>query len=210
MDLLHLRYAHVRSSNRNSSSHNEVNLATVLICIVIMFLLCHSPRLIINVAELIISRSYSACEHWVPPAWFLCLTSFMHWLLIVNSSSSFLIYCFMGQKFKQVLLTKVRRYVMCEHTTLLNTQFSSDNRIKVLLMRSTKVSQSIVWLSPIFQFIHLCSFRFWRITESSPKRNNAANLVREEGDKRTLQTEKNVTSVIKSVTATTNLLESKV
>ena len=37
------RYAHVRS-NRNSSSHNEVNLASVLVCIVIMFLLCHFPR----------------------------------------------------------------------------------------------------------------------------------------------------------------------
>ena len=51
------RYAHVRS-NRNSSSHNEVNLATVLICIVIMFLLCHFPRLIINVAEFIINRTF--------------------------------------------------------------------------------------------------------------------------------------------------------
>ena len=128
MELLHLRYAHVRSSNRNSSSHNEVNLATVLICIVIMFLLCHSPRLVINVAELIISRSYSECEHWMPPAWFLCLSSFMHWLLIVNSSSNFLIYCFMGRKFKQVLLTKIGRCVSTNIKTLTLNLFS-DSRI---------------------------------------------------------------------------------
>ena len=45
----------------------------------------------------------------MPPAWFLCLTSFMHWLLIVNSSSNFIIYCFMGQQFKQVLRKKITR-----------------------------------------------------------------------------------------------------
>ena len=128
MELLHLRYAHVRSSNRNSSSHNEVNLATVLICIVIMFLLCHSPRLVINVAELIITRSYSECEHWMPPAWFLCLSSFMHWLLIVNSSSNFLIYCFMGRKFKQVLLTKIGRCV-CTNLESLALYLFSDSRL---------------------------------------------------------------------------------
>ena len=53
-DLWLVRYAHVRT-NRNSSSTNEVNLATVLICIVIIFLLCHSPRyLCVNCLQRII------------------------------------------------------------------------------------------------------------------------------------------------------------
>ena len=62
----------------------------------------------------------------MPPGWFLCLTrcvfsifhphqsalcSFMHLLLIVNASTNFLIYCFMGNKFKTVLLAMVRELV---------------------------------------------------------------------------------------------------
>ena len=61
--------------------------------------------------------------------------------------------------------------------------------------------------SDYLQFFN--SFRLWRITESGPKRNNAANQIKED-DKRTLQTEKNGTAVVKSATATTNLVESKV
>ena len=32
----------------------------------------------------------------------------MHWLLILNASTNFLIYCFMGNKFKTVLMAMVR------------------------------------------------------------------------------------------------------
>ena len=39
-----IKYAHVRA-NRNSKTNNEMNLAGVLIVIVIVFLLCHFPRL---------------------------------------------------------------------------------------------------------------------------------------------------------------------
>ena len=75
-------------------------------------------------------------------------------------------------------------------------------------MQSNKVSPSIE--SDYLPFFNSFIFRFWRITESGPKRNTAANQVRE-GDKRSSpQTEKNSAGVIKSVTATTNLLESKV
>ena len=74
-------------------------------------------------------------------------------------------------------------------------------------MQSNKVSPSIE--SDYLPFFNSFIFRFWKITESGPKRNTAANQVRE-GDKRSPQTEKNSAGVIKSVTATTNLLESKV
>ena len=35
----------------------------------------------------------------------------MHWLLIVNASTNFLIYCFMGNKFKTVLMSMVRNLI---------------------------------------------------------------------------------------------------
>ena len=36
--------------------------------------------------------------------WFLCVTSFNHWLLIVNASFNFLIYCSVGTNFKEVIV----------------------------------------------------------------------------------------------------------
>ena len=39
-----------------------------------------------------------------PPVWFLCVTSFNHWLLIVNASFNFLIYCSVGTNFKEVIV----------------------------------------------------------------------------------------------------------
>ena len=35
----------------------------------------------------------------------------MHWLLILNASTNFLIYCFMGKKFKTVLISLLRDFV---------------------------------------------------------------------------------------------------
>ena len=106
-----------------------MNLAGILVCIVIVFLCCHFPRLIINCAEFFMTKSIISCPNFIPPAWFLCLTrcvtvseeysplnirnifSLMHWLLIVNASSNFLIYCFMGTKFKTILKENIKRWL---------------------------------------------------------------------------------------------------
>ena len=41
----------------------------------------------------------------------------MHWLLIVNASTNFLIYCFMGNKFKTVLMSMVRDLIKGKEQT---------------------------------------------------------------------------------------------
>ena len=41
----------------------------------------------------------------MPPLWFLCLSSFSSWLLILNASLNFLIYCSVGTGFKEVFAT---------------------------------------------------------------------------------------------------------
>ena len=46
-----LRFAHRRSHRNNSCHHNEMNLSVVLVCIVMVFLVCHVPRLVTNLAE---------------------------------------------------------------------------------------------------------------------------------------------------------------
>ena len=114
-----------------SHTVNNIDLVTgVIISPGLCFILI--SRLILNCAEFILTKFIFQTECFFPPAWFLCLTrwedqrllimmtpwllilvlvcfSFMHWLLIVNSSSNFIIYLFMGQKFKQVLKEKLRR-----------------------------------------------------------------------------------------------------
>ena len=45
-----------------------------------------------------------SCDEYSPPLWFHILTSAMHFLLIVNASSNFIIYCFLGNQFKRVLM----------------------------------------------------------------------------------------------------------
>ena len=86
-----------------------MNLASVLVCIVIIFLLCHLPRLVINLAEFLMSSSINECPDFKPPGWVVCLTSFMHWTLIINSSSNFIIYAFMGTLFRKVMKDKIHR-----------------------------------------------------------------------------------------------------
>ena len=43
------------------------------------------------------------------PTWMLTINNVNHLLLVTNSSSNFIIYCFMGQQFKQVLRKKITR-----------------------------------------------------------------------------------------------------
>ena len=57
--------------------------------------------------ELTTDLSYDlslACAGFVPPQWFLCMTSFNNWILVVNASSNFLIYCSVGTKFKTAIV----------------------------------------------------------------------------------------------------------
>ena len=51
------RYAHRRSHRTNSCIHNEMNLSLVLICIVMVFIVCHIPRILVNCAEFFLSES---------------------------------------------------------------------------------------------------------------------------------------------------------
>ena len=88
----------------NKSGSSEANLAIVLICIVMVFLFCHIPRVILNCTEFFMVEEMFRCPATFSPSnWNLCLASLNHWLLIVNSSSNFLIYCCMGENFKLAL-----------------------------------------------------------------------------------------------------------
>ena len=106
------RYTHQKTTNR--AVNGELNLATVLICIVAVFLICHIPRVVLNCTEFFLVDQIIECpDHFMPPNWNLCLASVNHALLIINASINFIIYTSVGENFKKSLQKLVERYDRC-------------------------------------------------------------------------------------------------
>ena len=102
------RYTHQKATNRAVSG--ELNLATILICIVAVFLICHIPRVILNCTEFFLVDEMLNCpDGFMPPNWNLCLASVNHALLIINASINFIIYTSMGDSFNTALKQMIMR-----------------------------------------------------------------------------------------------------
>ena len=98
----------IESTRALVGRHNiksDVNTARILMGIVIVFFICHLPRIILNLVEFTWIYSVEECGKlgYFPPAWIHCINSLNHWLLTFNASVNFLIYCSVGTKFKSVL-----------------------------------------------------------------------------------------------------------
>lgn len=90
-------YGQVRKANRerqrlSRSEKREIGLATMLICVVIVFLLCNLPAMVINIMEAVYSEIND----------YLVKTSNL--LVTINSSVNFIIYVIFGEKFKRIFL----------------------------------------------------------------------------------------------------------
>jgi len=93
------------SAEVNEATHGQQkkdkNMAIVLICIVVMFILCQSLKIIPDIFEAFFcdhSNDTSACQS---PFSLEILISVSHLMLAVNSASNFLIYMLRGDKFRQ-------------------------------------------------------------------------------------------------------------
>ncbi|EZA48896.1 FMRFamide receptor [Ooceraea biroi] len=90
-------YRRVRKANRDLqqlSRHQrrEIGLATMLLCVVIVFLICNILPLVSNIHETFIED---------PPHWMVQLGNL---LVTINSSINFIIYVIFGRKFKRIFL----------------------------------------------------------------------------------------------------------
>ena len=85
-----------RRLDMSSSQIQEVSIAKMLFCIVIIFLLC-------NVVT-IISHMMEAFGGPRPNE----LTAASNFLVLMNSATNFIIYCLLSRKFRVVLLTLAR------------------------------------------------------------------------------------------------------
>lgn len=90
-------YQRVRKANRDLqqlSRHQrrEIGLATMLLCVVVVFLICNILPLVSNAHETFIED---------PPQW---MVQFGNLLVTINSSINFIIYVIFGRKFKRIFL----------------------------------------------------------------------------------------------------------
>ena len=72
--------------------------------IILIFLICHLPRVILNIYELIIIKQTHACEKaGYPPfaVWVLATISVSHFLLVFNSAVNMVVYCLMSARFRE-------------------------------------------------------------------------------------------------------------
>ncbi|KAH0564590.1 FMRFamide receptor-like [Cotesia glomerata] len=89
-------YRRVRKANRDLqqlSRHQrrEINLATMLLCVVIVFIVCNVLPLVSNVFEMF----------QVPPVW---LVQAGNLLVTINSSINFIVYVIFGRNFKRLFI----------------------------------------------------------------------------------------------------------
>jgi len=92
----------------------ELNMFLVLLCIVVTFICCNTPRVIADIWEFSHVESIVHCNEllhqgetphpFLPTKWIICLTHISHFTGILNSSLNFLIYCFVGHNFRKEFL----------------------------------------------------------------------------------------------------------
>jgi len=79
------------------STCRDASYAHILLLVVLVFLLCQSPRLFLNFWELFLDLECG------PPVWYQMLHVISNWLIALNSATNFFIYCLAGAKFRQGL-----------------------------------------------------------------------------------------------------------
>ena len=93
---------HVQTVNEKRRSFED-NLAKIFLGFVFVFLICHTPRLFLNIHELIVMEEAMKCQSQRQEPfslWSLLLINVSHFLLVLNSSTNILVYCFMSSKFR--------------------------------------------------------------------------------------------------------------
>lgn len=90
LNALTLRSLLASDHNGHHEKKNEIALAKVSLSIVFVFILCHSVKWIPNLFELA-RLAWDDKREW--PPWIESVTHISHFLMVLNSSVNFYIYC---------------------------------------------------------------------------------------------------------------------
>lgn len=89
--------------NHQARRRHEDNLAVVFMGIVLVFLVTHSLRILLNLHEMIVIRDAMECSRAGQrsfPLWSIVTAVFSHFLLVLNSSINMVIYCKLNPAFR--------------------------------------------------------------------------------------------------------------
>ena len=113
--------ATLNSQTSNPTSQSEKALYVTFFCLTTTFLVCHLPRLILNIYEVTMSTDRQICEElhkrpYFQPSWVIILSYFEKMAMIFNCSINFVFYCFASKMFKKQLMTVIFSKVvrMCQ------------------------------------------------------------------------------------------------
>lgn len=98
-----LQLRHVQHCNERRRLFED-NLAAVCMGFVLVFLVCHFPRLLLNIHELITIKEAMMCGeqgHHPFSVWSMVTISVSHFLLVLNSATNILVYCLLSSKFRE-------------------------------------------------------------------------------------------------------------
>jgi len=104
-----------RSISRATATHNNISsahrrdgtMARLLMAIVVVFLCCHSTKIIVNFYEAVQMVQYGRLEEH--PAWVMILVKVNHVLLTINSATNIVIYSYKDFKFRTVIVSAFKR-----------------------------------------------------------------------------------------------------
>ena len=139
-----------QNASRPSRSHQENELAKVLIGIVITFVCCHALRILLNFHEAITIKDVMACfaegKEGIP-LWPQITQEFSKLMLVTNSSANIIIYCCLNSNFRKNMLScfkKKRENSSTQASNLNNTAktianvettYCWDNLTKTMTLR---------------------------------------------------------------------------
>ena len=106
-----------RKASRQTTQHKgdtakELRQAIVLFVIVILFLTCHVPRVVLNIVEFVsLEERLQKTQHGCPPLrfWVLVAYPISHFLLKLNASVNFFVYAIFDARFRKVIRSKLDR-----------------------------------------------------------------------------------------------------
>ena len=100
------------SATTAAQKAEETRQAIVLFAIVILFVCCHALRILLNVNELLtlqVVRASIKNGCFGVPFWALIGVAVSHFLITVNSSVNFFIYCFMSPTFRRIFIVYLKK-----------------------------------------------------------------------------------------------------
>ena len=102
----------VQEKARNEQQQKENDLARVLIGIIVLFIVCHTFRVAIEIENIFTASPFDVCLE-------LCLPTFTLWsavvdplselMMVINSASNMVIYCCLNENFRKLIFPCIER-----------------------------------------------------------------------------------------------------